>query len=218
MRISHPCLDCGADLRRERVGRDRPGDLPIVVCPRCGRACVRRTQLMAARRRESVRLGKTLLALGLQLGALVFFVATVAAACDPYGKDLLRGRSPETAEFLLIGAIAVALGAWLTAGLAHWARWAAWAAFTGVVAGIMAIISMLLPLIGALLTRLGLPVGGGAVRLDHWVAAVAVLTGVMVLAITGIPVGVAALAAAERVRSRSWRARRRRLHARSLRP
>ncbi|MEM9560840.1 MAG: hypothetical protein AAF995_11075 [Planctomycetota bacterium] len=146
---SHVCISCGLDLAHQRAALDPPYRLPVVVCPRCGAASVRR-------RVDSVvggwrRLARTLrslallavqvilvLVLLLGFGFAAFGIERVAedvrlaplrlplALAD--GTDLgrveARERLATMATSLLAGAAAG--GAWLSIGFTHLRRFTPW--------------------------------------------------------------------------------------------
>lgn len=77
---SHICIACGHDLTRLHAPPDPHYALPIVVCPTCARASVRRPYAGAARGRAAVRLGRTWFGLVLRVAALVVFPAMLTSS------------------------------------------------------------------------------------------------------------------------------------------
>ena len=96
--MAHVCTSCGTDLSARRAPPDRMYDLPLVVCPGCGAAWVRRTTL---RRWRSAGVGPALAsgwALVLRGSALALLALLGAGVIvlDAGGIDALRpGRGHE---------------------------------------------------------------------------------------------------------------------------
>lgn len=76
MRISHVCLQCGEDLTRCRALLDSHYALPIVTCPKCGYAVVRRRHPVIERLNSGVGVAGAIVALLVQA---VLFAGVVAA-------------------------------------------------------------------------------------------------------------------------------------------
>lgn len=135
MVIAHICLQCGLDLARIRVSRDPHYGLPLVVCPRCSTACVRRRHLIEQGWRTTRRLIRSLLALGGQLLAVVIIGSAMSSAALGLDRAMMRHDLNwllEEERVLLIFAllvIPIINGAWLSATTRHWRRGAAWTAW-----------------------------------------------------------------------------------------
>ena len=220
MAISHLCISCGLDLARVRVRPDPLYALPIVICPDCGEAAVRRMHPMKRAWRTVLRLNTSLIALGFQLSLLIGGGSAVVAVCVLVGDAWALGslafpqREERIIAFLAFGVLPLALGAWLTAGLGHLRRLPVWLVFS---LAVLVLIS--LDCVGEPLARRGLEASGLSLtpidlRWDLLSARVAVLTAIMTIAIAGIPLGMLARVGHRRWRCNRWRARRRRLRAR----
>lgn len=201
MAISHVCLSCGLDLARVRARLDPHYALPIVVCPDCGRAAVRRKHRIG---RRTLKLLASLVALIVQAGLAAAGVFGLTVVSHELGGMLARGglgalpREEIILRLAACAAFAVALGAWLTAGLGHCRRLRTWLVFLG--AG--AVMVSLVPLFDAL---------------PEWLPErYAMLALVMAVATAGIPVGMLARTAGRGIERVVWRSRRRRLRARSI--
>ena len=220
MAISHLCISCCFDLARVRVHTDPVYALPIVTCPDCGEAAVRRRHPMQRAWRALVRLTTSLILLAFQLAMLIGSMAAVVAVCVLVGDAWSHGdltlpqREEVLLAFLAFGVLPVALGTWLTAGLGHVRRRYAWCFFsiTGLV--LISLDCVGLPLTQRGLETMGLTVSPFEFRWDLLSARVAVLTVIMTIAIVGIPVGMLARIGHRRWRRNRWQARRRRLRAR----
>ncbi len=139
MRLSHLCQSCGYDLAPHRPKREPRYGLPLVTCPRCGRAAVRRTHPLVEMRRQAIRFLHSSQVLELQLFMLiasVAFTSTFHAAIVRFiSRNGFRLEGPEyvlaTIGYLIAPFIA---GAWLSAAFPHWRRrWAPWTAWFGLV-------------------------------------------------------------------------------------
>ena len=219
MTIAHVCLGCARDLAGVRAIRDPHYALPIVHCPGCGKAAVRRTHPFHARWIASLRIGTALgvllvqhaIAAALILATFAVMTGTFTIGFATYAQEVSR----VTLLSFVAGFVAVSVltGAWLTAGLSHIAWWKAWIGWMVLILGLSAI--------GAALLLVG--VSGRIPDLSIWAlgigvltAAVSVLLGIiMVLALAGIPLGKLLLIAHRGfVRERfRWRRRRRALGA-----
>ncbi|MCZ6851559.1 MAG: hypothetical protein O7F17_07955, partial [Planctomycetota bacterium] len=76
MAIAHVCMQCGMALTRLRPSRDPHYRLPMVTCPTCGQASVRRRHPIQQRWRAFTRAQTSVCALLLQI---LFLVALAAA-------------------------------------------------------------------------------------------------------------------------------------------
>jgi hypothetical protein len=220
MANSHLCITCGFDLARVRARPDPHYALPMVLCPGCGEAAVRRMHPSRHAWRTLLRVKTSIVAIALQSALLLGFTAGVVAVCVFVGERWARGilavpgDEEQVLAVLAFGALPIALGAWLTAGLSHIGRFRVWLAFS-----ILALLLISLDCVGDPLLRRGLETCGLAVspgdfRWDWFTARLVVLIAIMTVATAGIPLGAAALAAEHRWRRDRWRARRRRIRAR----
>ena len=220
MAISHLCMSCGHDLATMRVRRDPHYALPMVFCPDCGTAAVRRPHPSLQAWRTLLRLATSLFALAFQLAFLAAFATGVVSACvlatEQYlgGYVAVPGELQRLVAFLAFGVMPVALGAWLTAGLGHLRRLSAWLLFTALAIALLSVDSFGGPAVERLLDVGGLSLPVMEFRWDRLLARLIVLTGIMIVATAGIPIGLMLRAAERDWRRNRWRARRRRLRAR----
>lgn len=136
---SHLCIACGHDLTHLRAPPDPHYSLPVVVCPGCATACVRRPYAGAARCRSAGRLSRvwlristtTLGFLVLGLGLVipcVFIVGVLNNTLDGKPLHSLLHLDPKAAARLAEGAVALPICALLAAlagaagalALPHW--------------------------------------------------------------------------------------------------
>jgi hypothetical protein len=220
MAISHLCITCGLDLARTRAAREPRYGLPLVICPGCGTPAVRRRHPIAARGRMLRRVARSLIALLLQATAACGLMAAVTGACIGLVHALLFwGLDLDWKDegALIVGGLIVlvlALGAWLTAGLAHWRLGAAWALFGLIAVLILAGDSLIAPAVSQLAALGGLTHEVLDYQMVHFVLRLVLLCAIMLAATAGIPLGKGILLALQRFRGWRWRARRRRLRRR----
>ena len=83
MAIAHSCLGCGLDLARVRTIRDMHYGLPLVICPGCSTAAIRRRHPLQRLWRSFIRTEKSLwmmfwhivvlmALMGINIGAIAF--------------------------------------------------------------------------------------------------------------------------------------------------
>ena len=219
MTIAHVCFGCACDLARVRAIRDPRYALLLVLCPGCGKVHVRQTHPFHARWIASLRIGTAVTALILQnVVALTLICSTLAviAGALALGYAAMIGELTRQAMINLgvsLGAVSIATGAWLAAGLGHlswWRAWLGWMLLVVVLVGLSA---------GVYLAAFG----GRIPDLVSWIVGTSAITAaacvplgiIMVLALAGIPLGKLLLTAHRAfVRERfRWRRRRRALGA-----
>lgn len=219
MTIAHVCFGCARDLASVRAVRDPHYALPMVICPGCGKASVRRTHPFHTRWIATLRIGTAVTALIFQNAialALIASTLSVIAGTLTLGYAAMIGEVTRQTTINLgisIGAVSIATGAWLTAGLSQiswWRAWLGWILLIISLVGLIAAVSL-----GAL--------AGRVPDLVSWivgtslivVAACVPLGIIMVLALAGVPLGKLILTAHRTfVRGRfRWRRRRRALGA-----
>jgi hypothetical protein len=221
MAISHACLNCGTDLATVRAVREPHYGLPLVICPCCGSAAVRRRHVIQQRWRGFLQVMRSLIAMLGQLAALILCIGAVITLCILIQKEtrwFLGGASTEPIAACLpavmVIVVAVLAGVWLTAGLAHWKRLWAWAIFTILVAVGVSMDTVIAPAV----TQLTAGPGGFGEKLDYeipeWLFRLLVLGVMMVIAVAGIPPGMLVRRWTTEYRQSRWRARRKRLLAR----
>lgn len=222
MTIAHVCYGCACDLAGVRAIRDPHYALPLVLCPRCGKAHIRQTHPFHTRWIASLRIGTAITALVFQnVVALTLIGSTLAviAGALALGYAAMIGELTREAMVNLaisLGAVSIVTGAWLTAGLSHISWWRAWL-------GWMLLIVLLMVLSAAVSLAV---LAGRVPDLVTWIVGTSAITAaacvplgtIMVLALAGIPLGKLILTAhrvfvRERFR---WRRRRRALGATML--
>lgn len=214
-------MQCGMALTRLRPSRDPHYRLPMVTCPTCGQASVRRRHPIQQRWRAFTRAQTSVCALLLQILLLVALAAATVGSIKWIEQMVRRGPSiryqlqHESWLIAYTGILpAVLVGIWLTAGLGHWRRWRAWAAWGCLIACLLAI--------EPIVDSPGRPVVEvsrfyaipGSFDMQLWFHRLAILGVTMVIATAGIPIGRGVRAAYARNRALRWRKRRRRLRAR----
>jgi DNA-directed RNA polymerase subunit RPC12/RpoP len=218
MAISHLCITCGADLARVRARREEHYGLPLVLCPRCGTAAVRR-QRPLGRWWATRRLGISLAALLAQLALLTGFIWLTIFVCIELGREIALGRlgidQPEKTIILALafGLLPIALGTWLTAGLRHWRGAAAWITFALLILPMLSIDTLILPWLAILVNDAAFAAEVGPCRWDLWLGRLIALAAIMGVALLGIPVGMGLAFAHDRLRRGLRRAHRRHLRA-----
>lgn len=220
MAIVHLCRCCGADLARVPVRADGGPRLPVVVCPACGAAAVRRMHPL-------VRSGRKARRAALALGALLFQVLAAAGLAalaagltvalsesdSGFASAVLGvgegGDAPmpwEEEPELLIGWVVAAAGAgvWMGACLPHARTGAAVVGWIVLLIAGVAVTHCLL---------MGDQVGWAAGPLpqamwdSRWGLAEAVASGLLGVPVTmlGMPVGARVGRVWSGMRARAWR-------------
>ncbi len=228
MAISHVCLGCGLDLARVRAAPDPHYGLPLVVCPRCGAACVRvhpsRIGWRGTRRVRRATAGLAAQSAIILASAAITTTAAIAMAVERFNPRaaveefiaVVQGEEDlMTTGALLVAGALLALGAlvglWLSATLRHMGAPRAILLWGAVVqAMVLATLIVQLATVRAG-THPSHPAEVATLELWPRVAAAAGL--ITLLTLTGAPLGIAARAGLDRRRSR-WIAktlRRRRL-------
>lgn len=227
MAIAHVCLGCGADLARIHVIRDPHYHLPIVICPGCGEACVRRVDPILRRWRAFQPAAAALCALLVQL-LIVLLLATVTAYVVNAVPDIFPVRISGNVLDLLydqsIAAMVVGVtlplltGIWMTTGLGHWRPWLARAVWGLLIAGLLSwdVLRLASETIG---NELGIVsgVGTGAhlkLAFYDWILRVLVLFVFLMMTFAGSPLGAVLLKIHAQRQNRRWSRRRARLRRR----
>lgn len=157
MPTHHACHACGHDLTRARAAWDRVENLPVVVCPGCRAAVVRRRDPGVAGYRAGRRAVRALLLIvvqgvmvaGLTAGAAALIITAGTLAAEEYGRNPLRvlvlepsllrpdRLGPDLAVWtILLLIVALTAGAWTRSALAHLHGWGVWTVWVGAVAAI----------------------------------------------------------------------------------
>ena len=227
MAIAHVCLGCGADLARIHVIRDPHYRLPIVTCPGCGEACVRRVDPILQRWRAFQSLAAALCALLVQVLIMLLLAPVTALVVDAVPDifpvqvsgnvfDLLYDQSFAA---LVVGlTLPVLTGVWMATGLGHWRPWLARAVWGLLIAGLLSwdMLRLAFETIG---NELGIVSGvgtGAHLQLAYydWLLRVLVLFVFLMLTFAGSPLGAVLLKIHARRQSRRWSRRRARLRRR----
>jgi hypothetical protein len=241
MGIEHSCHICGHALRRVCATLDPVYQLPIAVCPSCAAPCVRRRHPLAVWWRGFHRARAAIIGLGWRALAGILMVAITIGVCSTLGESLhnlgplqLAQRMREgtiDADWieswkqgngpLIVGVSAgwcIAVGATLTAGLAHVRRrWTLWALMVCAVAGVLLVNAAQSWAMGAAYHPSS---GGRVVAMTAHLAAFRRLSGWLAMGLAlaplGIPVGLALRGTLAKRDARRWikklaRSRRRRL-------
>ncbi len=228
MAIAHVCLSCGADLARIRVIRDPHYRLPIVICPDCGEACVRRVDPILQRWRAAQPVAVAMCILLLQV-LIVLSLATATVLVVDVVPDILPVRISgnvfdilydQSLAAMVVGVtLPVLTGVWMTAGLGHWRPWLARAVWGLLIAGLLSwdVLQLAFETIG---NELGIVSGIGAeahlkLAFYDWLLRVVVLFVFLMLTFVGSPLGAVLLKVHARRRRRRWSRRRARLRRRT---
>ncbi len=228
MAIAHVCLGCGADLARTHVIRDPHYRLPLVICPGCGEACVRRVDPILQRWRAFQPAALALCALLVQL-LIVFLLAPATALVIDAVPDFLpvpiTGNVFDLLDNQSISAMVVGVtlpvltGVWMTAGLGHWRPWLARAVWGLLIAGLLSwdVLRLAFETIG---NELGIVSGIGAeahlkLAFYDWMLRVLVLFVFLMMTFAGSPLGAVLLKIHAQRQNRRWSRRRARLRRRT---
>lgn len=149
MAIAHICLNCAQDLARQPAILDPHYSLPLVVCPNCNKASVRRPNFYSAKYKSMLRIITVFSTLLFQ----ALFIITLAGATVAWifliGHVVFRMNDAELSQLHVSNVIvafvltSLATGAWLTAGLSHipkFKTWIGWSVFLVIVSAITSII------------------------------------------------------------------------------
>ncbi len=218
MAISHLCLHCGIDLAHIRPRREPHYGLSIIRCPDCQTVSVRRRhplwRFWSTLRRLDWAL-TVLVANACALTALLIAMVTGVIWFVSLSSTSLPGPDWSESDWIQAGLLLIALpmliGTWLTAGLSHWRRAPAWLAFFGLaVLGLTAVFGVELIVASSGQRQPGWTRSSTAEVITHQlVLSVALAYLLMIVAIPGILPGRSLLWLLRRARSALWRARRR---------
>jgi hypothetical protein len=223
--IAHVCMACGIDLARVRGAFDPRFRLPVVVCPRCRRAVVRRRRtvpLVARLARRLVTAGATL---AVQAVLILFLTAMVCGSILALDNALIY-RSTDfftkerPGELIGLAISSLLAGIWLTAGLGHLSRRKAWTAWMLWLVFWLIVVSAVIAVLDVVVSRpealwlVHPPIDPPSVLLSHWAIRGALIVPSLIFGIAGRPLGRVILRGNERRRSLRWRRRRRRLRRR----
>lgn len=164
------------------------------------------------------------MAIVLQLATFAGLTVGMTLVCIVSAAELSAGRLPgprdPLAQSIVVGLIAVlsvAVGAWLTIGLAHWRRWVAWSSFAAWMTVVLGGDVFIGPCLAWILDRIVTEDTRIPFYPHEWILRLGVLAALMLVAVAGIPAGNALGRLWQAFRRQRWRARRRRFRHRSSR-
>lgn len=213
MAVSHICLSCGLDLARVRAVTEPHYGLPLVVCPECSVATVRRKEAVTAAWRRTLRTAAAIRAMVLRLAAgavlmgasvgIVFFLELEAESDRGFIMEvpgaLLTGNSRWTSDedwplavvfFTVWALVQTGVGILLSGGLAHWRpRALPWVVWAAVLVLMLSLNPATYPLRAAMAWALRDPVFYHGPGLGDWAGRIAVGLIAMAAAPIGIPAG-----------------------------
>lgn len=212
MAAAHVCPCCGAALTRMRPQPDPHYGLPLVLCPGCGRAAVRRRDLLQQAWRQGVRANRALGVLCTQALVIVGLAAAALGWVTTLASLPPTWRTVQDERWLLLAAAATCLltGIWLTAGLSHWRRWVAFVAWTMLLAILVALDGWLVSTAAPLLAVKGVTLLPGAPDVFRLLERLEIVALMIVVTALGIPAGMGILRLHATNRSLRFRRRRRR--------
>lgn len=228
MAIAHVCLGCGADLARTHVIRDPHYRLPIVTCPGCGEACVRRVDPILQRWRAFQPAAAALCALLVQV-LIVLLLATATVLVIDAVPDLLPVRISGNVFDLLydqsVGVMVIGVtlplltGVWMTTGLGHWRPWLTRVVWGLLIAGLLSwdMLRLALETIGNEPGTISEIAAVAHLQLAYydWLLRVLVLPFFLMMTFAGSPLGAVLLKIHARRQNRRWSRRRARLRRRT---
>jgi hypothetical protein len=231
--ISHVCNSCGLDLVRTLPRRDPSLNLPIVVCPGCAHAVVRRRHPIhgfwrAARRMDtalSILLVQGLIALGLLsfIGAMTARLAEAAAerqesapgfvigafgdrdAETRLGNHVIRHDDGWDVAILMTALVSAIAGLWLTATLAHLPLWKRWLGWGALLVGCVSLGWVGWAYDTAVALLIGEPGLAGGVDARLWLLRVQLLLGAVGVMLAASPLGLPIRWVLSRARGSMWR-------------
>jgi hypothetical protein len=224
MAIAHVCPQCGHDLARRLPQREPQYGLRLVLCD-CGWASTRAIHPIWREWRWTVRFVPAALALiGQALAIIALATANVFAAAwlgRLWLDDDVALAVQEQRVWLIWPLVVVPLitGAWLRATFGHWRYFTQYLAWAALVVVVMTFVFIVLPWLAMIEYRMG--VGRAPSETVYsmtplWLRSIAVLGGLMVISIFGMPIGKGVEIMHGRRRQRRWRRRRRRWRAKGL--
>ena len=221
MRYSHTCTSCGTELAHVRAVREPYYGLPIVTCPHCALVVVRRRHPLEKWLHTCLRIDALALALILQLGFAFWSLALTIALSVAFAHALTQGQFTELAPASLFPTVvaflfvAVLLGAWMTAGLAHWRWWTRYVGLWGLAAALMTLDTIFEPIFFEVVRQ---HEGGPSIPFQwgEYGLRLLTLTAIFCLSLTGAPIGLLVRHVARVFRRWRFRWRRRRMRARRM--
>lgn len=215
MAIAHICLNCAKDLARQPAIVDPLYSLPLVICPDCNKASVRRPNYYSAKYKSLLRIITVFSALLFQT-LCIFALAGATVACVFLIGDIVflmtdaePSRLSVTNVIIAVSLTSIATGAWLTAGFSHIPKlkvWIGWSVFLVMVTAIASIIYFLSK------SNIDANFGSATILLvlANTLALIPILV-MMILAMVGIPLGNFFLYLYQILAREHWQWRKRRL-------
>ena len=238
MALEHSCPNCGRALARVRAPLDPIYHLPIVVCPTCNTACVRRRHPVAQAWRTTrhviataIGLGWRVLGCAMLVGISIGIAAMLSELFNSVGpyelwRMVVSGEldsrwwdnwAQDSGQLIVGVAIAwcIAAGAALTIAFAHIRhRWIVWSLFATTLFGSLAMNDALNYVSRAMnqqqFAEQFVQIFWDFDRISGWLAVG------LAIAIAGIPLGRVLRRPLSTADSRRWRARLRRARKRKL--
>jgi len=232
--ISHVCNSCGFDLARVLPVRDATLRLPVVVCPTCAHASVRRRHPIHAFWRKARRVDAALSILVVQclfaaalLGTTVGMIYGLGEMAQDRGESMLafianafdnetrvehrngriiRHDDGRDAAVVATGVFSALCGVWVTAALGHLRFWRRWATWAVILLALVSF-SWIVWLYEASLELLNpnAPVGLASPGAEQWYGRLLLLTGCLVVMLIVSPIGLPVRWLIGVVRGAMWR-------------
>ena len=130
MAIAHICHNCGTDLSHIHPMRDPHYELMIILCPNCGKGCVRIMHSFLRSLRKPKKVINSAFVLILQIFILLLCALSATFIILTIAHDFLLARTLN--DFLIsiwpysiiqFVVMSFLVGSWLSAGLAHLSFW-----------------------------------------------------------------------------------------------
>jgi hypothetical protein len=212
MAIAHVCLGCGLDLARVRAVVEPIYRLPLVTCPRCRQAVVRRTHPQWRAWRSAIRISSSLVVLAWKIViSMAIAGLTIKTAGDDLASLILEFQRivPDAWGIPVASVLVVSLlnGVWVTATLGHLSKRLAWAGWFMFIAALIGIITGMAEIFDTTHR------GWQSPALEA-LGAISLVGGMLVLGLAGIPLGNLVRQAILARRQIRWRRRRARRRAR----
>ncbi|MCH8822627.1 MAG: hypothetical protein IH984_03875 [Planctomycetes bacterium] len=215
MAISHICINCAKDLARQPAIFDPHYSLPLVICPDCNKASVRRPNYYSIKYKSLLRIITVFSTLLFQTLCIIALAGATVACVFLIGNvvflmtDAELSRLSVTNVIIAVSLTSIATGAWLTAGFSHIPKlkvWIGWSVFLVMVTAIASIIYFLSK------SNIDANFGSATILLvlANTLALIPILV-MMILAMVGIPLGNFFLYLYQILARELWQWRKRRL-------
>jgi len=231
--ISHVCMSCGFDLARVEPATDPELNVPLVLCPTCGGASVRRRHPIIKFWRTARRADTALSIMFVQLVAASLLVASLAGMA--YGLARIAADDGVSTPAFLIGAfaergeetrhgnriirhdggrdvaVATALaisaiaGVWLTATLGHLRLWKRWVGWSALLLAAVSLGWLGWAYTSLMATLLGAADRVAPVDAGMWWGRVTLMVGFIVVMLIASPLGLGGRWVIRTARGATWR-------------